>query len=215
MKGRLIMIGWMGPRRIRTMARWSVGAAVLAAAAFAGPATAGPLDHPGAAKSLTCAACHGAAGNSRSTTMPILASMPAGYFKKQIEAYAAGRRPSPEMEPFAKQVLALGVDDVAAYFAAQPMEPTPVPSDTAAIQRGRTAAAQCAICHGDAGRGDAAKNVPRLAGQPPGYLAEQMLLFKQDRRNPGDLSLAALKALMKTMPDGALGDLAAYYSSLR
>jgi hypothetical protein len=39
--------------------------------------------------------------------------------------------------------------------------------------------------------------------------------FKEDRRNPGDPGLAALKALMKTIPDAAFGDLAAYYSSLR
>ncbi len=42
-----------------------------------------------------------------------------------------------------------------------------------------------------------------------------MLLFKQDRRNPGDAALAALKALMKTIPDDTFADLAAYYSSLR
>jgi len=42
-----------------------------------------------------------------------------------------------------------------------------------------------------------------------------MLLFKADRRNPADETLKALKALMKTVPDDQIGDLAAYYSSLR
>ncbi len=60
-----------------------------------------------------------------------------------------------------------------------------------------------------------AKLIPSLAGQAPGYLREQMLLFKQDRRSPGDPALTALKALMKTIPDETFGDLAAYYSSLR
>ena len=32
---------------------------------LAGSAAAGPLDHPGYAKALTCSACHGFAGNSR------------------------------------------------------------------------------------------------------------------------------------------------------
>ncbi len=54
-----------------------------------------------------------------------------------------------------------------------------------------------------------------LAGQPPGYLREQMLLFKQDKRNPGDAALKAVKALMANIPDATFADLAAYYSSLR
>jgi len=56
---------------------------------------------------------------------------------------------------------------------------------------------------------------PSLAGQPPGFLRDQMLLFKQDKRNPGDPALKAVKALMLTIPDETFTDLAAYYSSLR
>lgn len=193
---------------------------VLAAVAIVlgllrGSADAGPLDHPGYAKSLTCSACHGAAGNSKSDSMPIIAGMSPAYFKKQIDAYAGGKRPSPEMEPYAKMVIVIGVDDVARYFADQKMEPTPVVSSAEAIARGRTAAAQCAICHGPEGKGDAAKLIPSLAGQPPGFLKSQMLLFKQDKRNPGDATLAAAKAMMKLVSDETFADLAAYYSSVR
>jgi cytochrome c553 len=95
----------------------------LACGALAGTASAGPLDDPGFAKSLTCSACHGAAGNSRSDFMPIIAGMPPAYFKKQIEAYAGGKRPSPEMEPYAKMVVVLGADEVARYFGEQKMQP--------------------------------------------------------------------------------------------
>ena len=42
-----------------------------------------------------------------------------------------------------------------------------------------------------------------------------MMLFKADRRSPGDANLAAVKALMKGIPDRTLGDLAAYFSSVR
>ncbi len=183
--------------------------------AIAGAAGAGPLDAPGAAKALNCTACHGSQGQSPSDTMPILAGMSSGYFKKAIEDYAAGRRPSPEMEPYAKQVLGLGVDEVAGYFSAQKRAPTSVKVDGAAVERGRAAAVQCAVCHGERGEGDAAKLVPDLRGQPPGYLRSQMLLFKQDRRSPGDERLKVVKALMKTIPDETLADLAAYFSSQR
>jgi cytochrome c553 len=187
----------------------------LGSLTWAGGVVAGPLDERGAIKAVTCAACHGTAGNSRSAAMPIIAGLDPAYFKKQIESYAAGKRISPEMEPYAKQVLDLGVDDLAAYFAARTREPTPIQSAVDAIARGSGAAAQCVVCHGPKGQGDAAKLIPSLAGQAPGYLREQMLLFKQDRRNPGEPGLAALKALMRTIPDETVADLAAYYSSLR
>jgi len=181
----------------------------------AGPSLAGPLDTPGATKALTCSACHGLNGLSVSNTMPILAGILPAYFKKSIEDYATGKRPSPEMEPYAKAVKVLGVDDVAAFFAAQKKEPTPIRADAAAAERGKAAAAQCALCHGPDGRGDPAKMIPDLRGQPPGYLKSQMLLFKTDKRSPGDAALKPLKALMATIPDQTFDDLAAYFSSVR
>ena len=42
-----------------------------------------------------------------------------------------------------------------------------------------------------------------------------MLLFKADRRSPGDESLKALKAFFRQIADEQIVDLAAYYSSLR
>ena len=191
-----------------------VGALVgLAAPATSG--AAGPLDHPGYTKAMTCSACHGMSGNSRSEAVPILAGMSPVYFKKAIEDYAAGKRPSAEMEPFAKQVKLLGVDDVAAFFAAQRREPTPVKADRGAIERGRAAAAPCATCHGPEGQGDPGKLVPAIAGQPAAYIKTQLLQFKADKRSPGDESLAKLKAILKPIPDATLSDVAAYYSSLR
>jgi len=188
---------------------------LLLALGLTGPAAAGPLDGPGAPQALVCSACHGFAGQSQSNTMPILAGMAPWYFKKSVQDYAAGKRTSPEMEPYAKMVLQFGVDDVAAYFGAQKRTASPVKLDPAAVERGRAAAVQCTLCHGVSGKGDPAKGVPDLTGQPPGYLRNQMLLFKADRRSPGDAQLKAIKALMLTIPDEQLADLAAYWSSVR
>jgi cytochrome c553 len=196
-------------------------AAILAAAVFvlaAGSGSAraaGPLDDPAFPKVITCSACHGANGNSRTDMMPIIAGLDPAYFKRQIENYATGKRPSPEMEPYAKEVQFLGLDQIAAYFAAQKRQPTPFRPAAEAIAKGKQTAAQCVICHGPDGKGDAARLIPSLAGQPPGYLAQQMLLFKQDTRDPGDPLLAAKKALMRIIPDSQFPELAAYYSSLR
>jgi cytochrome c553 len=57
--------------------------------------------------------------------------------------------------------------------------------------------------------------VPDLTGQPPGYLKNQMLLFKADKRSPGDAQLKVVKTLMQSIPDDQLADLAAYWSSVR
>lgn len=186
-----------------------------APAAAQGAASTLMLFDTTASRVVTCAACHGVNGNSKSDSMPIIAGMDAAYFKKQVQSYAANARPSPEMGPYAKQILDIGVDAVAAYFAAQRMEPSAIKVDAAAVERGRAASAPCVICHGPAGKGDLAKGIPSLAGQPPGYLRDQMHLFKQDARNPGDAALAALKALMKTIPDNQIADIAVYYSSQR
>ena len=193
-------------------------AAFLACGAGVAPAAAGPLDQPGYVKAMTCSACHGAAGNSRSDAVPILAGLSPVYFKKAIEDYATGKRVSAEMEPFAKQVKLLGVDEVAAYFAAQRRDVTPVKADRSAVERGRVASAQCAACHGaegQGGQGDPSKLGPAIAGQPAAYIKNQLLLFKADKRSPGDEPLTKMKAILKAIPDETLGDVAAYYSSLR
>jgi cytochrome c553 len=198
------------------MMRMLLGAVVTTLVlGLAGLAGAGPMDTAGYAKTVTCSACHGFSGNSKVEAVPILAGMPPAYFKKAIEDYATGKRLSPEMEPFAKQVKLLGVDEVAAFFAGQKREPASPRPDRAGVERGRSAAAQCAACHGPEGQGDPAKLVPQIAGQPAVYLRNQLLLFKADKRSPGDEAVTKMKAVLKAVPDETLADLAAYYSSLR
>ncbi len=191
-----------------------ISVVILNAGVLAAAASADPLG-PGYPKAFACSACHGLGGNSRANTTPILAGMAPWYFKKAVEDYASGRRPAAEMEPFAKLVAELGVNDVAAYFAAQRREPSPLPADASAVARGSAASAVCVVCHGPAGAGDPAKGVPNIAGQPAGYLRLQLQKFKTDVRSPGEPNLVALKALVKTLSDDALGDLAAYYASLK
>jgi cytochrome c553 len=140
--------------------------------------------------------------------------MDPAYFKKQIQDYASGLRVSPEMEPYAKATLAQGGEEIATFFARQKAERTPIRSEAAAVARGKEAAAPCVACHGADGQGDRAKLIPALAGQPPGYLRAQLLLLKGDQRSPKDEALKAVKAMLKTIPDARLADLAAYYSTL-
>lgn len=179
-------------------------------------AHAGPLDSPGASKALVCSACHGFGGNSPGSAVPIIAGMAPAYFKKVIKDYAEGKRPSPEMEPYSKYVLQFGIDEIAAYFAEQKKQPTAVRSDPNAVKRGLAVAAQCTVCHNPQGEGDPEKGFADLRGQPAGYLRIQVALFKEGKRKLEDHTLDDLKKkLLRRFSDREIGDLAAYYSSLK
>jgi cytochrome c553 len=174
------------------------------------------LDSPGASKSMVCSACHGFGGNSPGNTVPIIAGMAPSYFKKAIQDYAEGKRPSPEMEPFSKYVQQAGLDEIAEYFAGQKKQPTRVKVDPQAAKRGAALAGQCAACHSPQAESDPEKGFPVLRGQPPGYLATQLLILKEDKRKLDDAALDDLKKkLLKPLNEQQLTDLAAYFSSLR
>lgn len=68
--------------------------------------------------------------------------------------------------------------------------------------------------HSAEGPGWSAELEPERGGQPRRYPRNQILLFKQDRRSPGDEALKQMKTLMRSVPDSAVADLAAHYSSL-
>ena len=180
-------------------------------------AGAGPLDQPGAQKSVVCSACHGFGGNSPGNHVPIIAGMNANYFKKAIKDYAEGKRLSPEMEPYSKYVLQFGADEIADYFSAQKRRPpAAIKADANALRRGATVATQCIACHGPKGDGDAAQSIPALRGQPAGYLQLQSALFSSDKRKLDDPALEEnKKRIFKGLGENDLVNLALYYATLK
>lgn len=195
----------------------SILSTVFALALTALPSAAGPLDSPGAQKSLVCSACHGFAGNAPGNHMPILAGMNANYFKKAIKDYAEGKRTSPEMEPYSKYVLQFGLDEIADFFASQKKAaPAAVKVDAKMISRGQTLATQCIACHGPKGDGENERVIPALRGQPRGFLEAQMALFGSDKRKLEDAALEeAKKRIFKGLDGPDFEDLAAYYATLK
>ena len=79
--------------------------------AFAGDAAAGK------AKSMTCMACHGAAGISPNDIWPSLAGQKEGYLVKQIKAFRDGGRVDPMMAPMVKSLSDADIDNLAAYYS--------------------------------------------------------------------------------------------------
>lgn len=75
-------------------------------------------------------------------------------------------------------------------------------------EAGETKAEPCVACHGPDGIGTAAQN-PNLAGQVPGYIADQLARFKS-----GERQNAAMAGFVAELSEQDMADLDAYYSSL-
>ena len=78
------------------------------------------------------------------------------------------------------------------------------------VKTGGGKTVQCTICHGDALNG--LGNVPRLAGRHPAYLARQLYMFKDGRRNGGDAAL--MKRPVASLNDDDIVSISAYLASL-
>jgi cytochrome c553 len=75
---------------------------------------------------------------------------------------------------------------------------------------GRTKAdAACAVCHGPTGM-SMMPNTPNLAGQPAGYLVEQLKNYRSGKR-PHEV----MAVIAKPLTDAEIENLAAWYSSLQ
>jgi len=67
-----------------------------------------------------CQACHGLDGNSATPDYPKLAGQYEDYLAKTLRDYQAGRRKNPIMAGMAAPLTPKDIDNVAAYYAAQP-----------------------------------------------------------------------------------------------
>ena len=73
----------------------------------------------GQALSKTCAACHGADGNSASAEFPRLAGQHEDYLVRALKDYQSGARKNPIMAPQAANLTPRDIGDLAAYFSNQ------------------------------------------------------------------------------------------------
>jgi cytochrome c553 len=160
----------------------------LMSVAHAGDAEAGK------AKSATCAACHGADGNSLAPTFPKIAGQGERYLIKQIKDIRDGNRQVPAMAPFVTGLSDTDVADLAAYFSAQ--VPTTGGAKEELVELGQRiyragieskGVPACLACHGPDGKGIEAAGFPRLAGQHDAYTQAQLTAFSMNQRtNDGD-----------------------------
>jgi cytochrome c553 len=73
----------------------------------------------GQEKSITCQACHGAAGIAQSEQWPNLAGQHASYLLEAMLQYQGGERTAPSMAPLVSQLDEQTLAQIAAFYASQ------------------------------------------------------------------------------------------------
>jgi cytochrome c553 len=79
----------------------------------------------GKEKSAVCTACHGEAGIAPAPQWPNLAGQHASYLERSLEQYKTGERSDLVMAPMVAALDETAIEEIAAYFAAQPGLYTP------------------------------------------------------------------------------------------
>jgi cytochrome c553 len=163
----------------------------------------------GRAKAATCAACHGADGNSVTPDWPTLAGQHATYIVRQLRAFKEGERSDVTMKPFADMLSEQDMLDVAAYFAAQ--TPTPKGADPALVNLGQQiyrggvperGVAACIACHGPDGAGNPLAAFPRVSAQHAAYVTKQLNAYASgDRRSDVDFNQMMRNIAAQLYPD--------------
>jgi cytochrome c553 len=93
---------------------------VLLALALPSAAQAADVAAGQAKAKEVCAACHGLDGNSATPDYPRLAGQYADYLAHALKDYKSGRRKNPIMAGFAGALSKADIENLAAYYSAQP-----------------------------------------------------------------------------------------------
>lgn len=209
------------PHRPATRRRPWLAAGLLLAGAVAGHASAQTGHDSASARAQriatqVCAACHGTQGQNADLTFPRLAGQNAEYLAKQLGAFQHDRRVSSAM---AHSTAPLTPDEMLAlgqFYQRQPTARTPT-TQLQLAARGQylyhvgnpaTGVPACASCHGPQALGQA--NLPRLAGQSPAYLREQLRQFAQGGRTNDQ---GQMHATTRAMTNDEMAAVAEYLGS--
>jgi len=193
---------------------------VVAPAASAQSLVDGDAD-AGKAKSITCAACHGAEGNSANPLWPNLAGQHAKYIVNQLGAFKEGKRVNALMS---SQAMLLSEDDMAnlAVYYESLERATQTVADPDLVDKGEalyragnaeTGVAACIACHGPKGVGNAAAQYPSLSGQHAAYTEKTLKDYRSGERT----SVAgnnAMNMIAAKLTDDEIKALASYVQGL-
>lgn len=167
-----------------------------------------------------CALCHGDAGQAPvADPAPALQGQNQAYLLRALEEYAADTRQSGMMEAIAAGLSPGERERLARDFAAMPPPAggDAERQDPGAVERGATIAAEgvarqnvppCLACHS----GRKSPQFPRLEGLSPGYIGNQLRLFR-DRVRGGTPYGSIMAPIAGRLTDRQIDDVAAYFAS--
>ena len=170
-------------------------------------------------KAATCAACHGADGNSINPEWPNLAGQHASYIAQQLKLFKDGVRVNASMAPMVANLSSEDMQALGDYFAGlAPKIGSISAEDIAAgekLYRGGNADSgvpACMACHGPNGAGNAAAKYPALRGQHAKYTTMQLQAYRDGTRQ-GD-EKAIMGTISKKMTDAEIEAVAKYVNAL-
>ena len=171
----------------------------------------------GKAKSATCAACHGADGNSAAADYPKLAGQHATYLASTLKAYRDGSRVNAIMAGMAAALSDDDIADLAAYYTTQATSGGAVDADLVArgeqlFRFGDSAkgVSACTACHGPTGAGIASAGFPSLKGQWAGYTETQLKAYREGSREN-----AMMNGVAQNLSDADIRAVASYVGGLQ
>lgn len=182
----------------------------------------------GKAKTMVCAACHGADGNSPAPTFPKLAGLGEKYLLKQLQDIKAGDRKIPEMTGMLDALSNQDLADIAAFYDSQPRQLSG--AKEAKLEQGeklyragniQAGIPACIGCHSPAGNGNKPAGYPALGGQYSAYIAKQLRAFRTAANDPEDPAgrandgdIAVMRGVAARMTDQEIDAVANYISGL-
>jgi cytochrome c553 len=159
----------------------------------------------GEQKAGSCVGCHGQNGHSSNALWPNLAAQQPAYLINQLKAFKSGNRSNAIMQSMATNLSNEDMDNLAAFFSSQ--KPAKASTDAALAKLGEAKASMCLGCHGVTAEGNG--QFPRLAGQHPGYIEQQLNNFKGGSRKSGPM-----QSITANLSESDIKALAAYFGSL-
>ena len=162
-----------------------------------------------AAKSDSCAHCHGTDGNSTASAYPSLAGQTRDYLYRQIKAFKEGQRKNSMMSPAVVVLSDQDMQDLAEYFSGQTLIRSTAKTDPAVVEQGKKIAseAQCVACHQPSFKG--LNEFPRVSRQRYPYIVKQLKDFREGARVSEVMGPTA-----KNLTDEQIEALAQYLTSL-
>lgn len=176
----------------------------------------------GRTKAATCAACHGADGNSVTPEWPSLAGQSEAYTVRQLEAYRDQQRPDLGMQQFAATLSDQDMHDIGAFYATQSLLPKGADPELVElgerIYRGgvpERGIAACIACHGPGGHGNPMAAYPRINSQHAAYLQKTLNEYVSGERTSDSDKNQMMRNIAELLLEDEVVALASYIQGLQ